>query len=62
MFSQICEITAANNSIMGEKYGKMTKNVLNPQKFPQTASERLDLFSCLLTFTFYVIFSKSILT
>ena len=40
-------MTAANKSKMGEKCGKMTKNFLNPQKFPQTASERLDLFSCL---------------
>ena len=32
---------------MGEKRGKMTKNFLNPQIFSQTASERLDLFSCL---------------
>ena len=47
LFPQICEITAANDSIMGEKRGKMTKNFLNPQKFPQTASVRLDLFSCL---------------
>ena len=32
---------------MDEKHGKMTTNFLNPQKFPQMASERLDLFSCL---------------
>ena len=32
---------------MGEKCGKMTKNFLNPEIFPQTASERLVLFSCL---------------
>ena len=41
------EITAANYSLMDEKDGKMTTNFLNPQKFPQTASEHLDLFSCL---------------
>ena len=27
-----------------------TKNFLNPEKFPQTACGRLDLFSCLLRF------------
>ena len=47
LFPQVCEITAANDSIGGEKRGKMEKNFLNPQIFPQTASERLDLFSCL---------------
>ena len=40
-------ITAANDSMMGEQCGKMTKKFPNPQIFPQAASERLDLFSCL---------------
>ena len=41
---------------MGEKRGQMTKNFLNFKKFPQTASERLDLFSCLgETYTIIVI-------
>ena len=47
LFPQICEITAANDWIMGEKRGQMTKNFLNSQKFLQTASEGMDLFSCL---------------
>ena len=46
-FQQICKITEAKDSTMGEKRGNMEKNFLNPEKFPQTASGRLDLFSCL---------------
>ena len=47
-FGLFWEITVANDSIMGEKGGQMAKNFLNSQKFPQAASERLDLFSCLM--------------
>ena len=50
---QICEITAANDSRMGETRGQMTKSFLNFQKLPQTTSERLDLFSCLEDHEFY---------
>ena len=39
---QICEITAVINVVI------WTINFLNPKKFPQTASWRLDLFSCLI--------------
>ena len=42
IFPQICEITADNNSIVGAKSGKMDKHFLKLEKFPQTASERLD--------------------
>ena len=36
-----------SKNIMGEKRANIDKNLLNSQKFHQTASECLDLFSCL---------------
>ena len=47
IFPQTFEITTANDSTMGKKRSNMDKNFLNPDKFPQTASGRLDLFLCL---------------
>ena len=41
MFTQICEITAANNLRMGENVEILTKHFPNNQKFPQTVSVRL---------------------
>ena len=48
-FPQICEITAANNLRIGEKRHILTKHFLHTQKFQQTASVRLHLFSCLVS-------------
>ena len=44
----MCEINEANNSIMGEKRGQMTKVSSILKHFLKTASERLYLFSSLL--------------
>ena len=51
IFPQICEITTENDWIMGKKSVILTKKMLNPQRFPQTASECLDLLPCLDKYT-----------
>ena len=48
IFPQICEITAANYLRMGKNAVKLSKHFLNIQKFEQTVSVHLHLFSCLL--------------
>ena len=45
IFPQICQISATNNSIMCEKRGNIDKKFPNPDKFPQTVSVCLHLFS-----------------
>ena len=60
IFQKICEITAANNSRMGEYKVIMTKHFLNTNKFPQPVSVCLNLFSCQIQDNFTTIYIKTI--